>query len=270
MKKYLKILSWILGVLIILMGVTNIASSQIGGILLTLAGLIILPPCYKLLKNKIAKYNKKIAIILCLCFSFISFCMIGSANINEANAQSSTNNTIETSDKNNIQNNIVEKNNTTLKNNEANNNLTNNTSISENIIGNQISTTTENTSAVEKNTTKTESKDNKKSQSSKTTNTSSLNNNASTSSKSTNKTKSSSSTTNVSSTSSNSKNKSTSNKTSTLTTQSTTSNSATVYITDTGEKYHKAGCQYLKNSSHAISKSNAISRGYTACSKCKP
>lgn len=49
-----------------------------------------------------------------------------------------------------------------------------------------------------------------------------------------------------------------------------TSNSYTVYITDTGKKYHSAGCSYLKNSKHAISKDSAISQGYSACSKCNP
>ena len=46
--------------------------------------------------------------------------------------------------------------------------------------------------------------------------------------------------------------------------------SKTVYITDTGEKYHRSGCQYLRKSKHAISLSEAKSRGYTPCSKCKP
>lgn len=46
--------------------------------------------------------------------------------------------------------------------------------------------------------------------------------------------------------------------------------SQTVYITDTGSKYHRSGCQYLRSSRHAISKSNAISRGYGACSRCHP
>lgn len=42
----------------------------------------------------------------------------------------------------------------------------------------------------------------------------------------------------------------------------------TVYITNTGSKYHKSGCQYLKESKIAISLSDAKARGYTACSKC--
>lgn len=41
-----------------------------------------------------------------------------------------------------------------------------------------------------------------------------------------------------------------------------------VYVTDTGSKYHRAGCRYLWNSSHKISLSSAKSQGYTACSVC--
>jgi len=43
-----------------------------------------------------------------------------------------------------------------------------------------------------------------------------------------------------------------------------------VYITKTGEKYHQIGCRYLKYSSIPITLSEAISRGYTPCSICKP
>lgn len=44
----------------------------------------------------------------------------------------------------------------------------------------------------------------------------------------------------------------------------------TVYITNTGEKYHASGCQYLKKSKIAISQSDAVAQGYTPCSKCNP
>ncbi len=47
-------------------------------------------------------------------------------------------------------------------------------------------------------------------------------------------------------------------------------NSETVYITETGSKYHAAGCQYLSNSCIAISKADANSQGFTPCSKCNP
>ncbi len=46
--------------------------------------------------------------------------------------------------------------------------------------------------------------------------------------------------------------------------------STTVYITDTGEKYHKSGCRYLSKSKHAISLEKARAQGYTPCSVCKP
>ncbi|WP_425755135.1 hypothetical protein ACPW7J_09695 [Ihubacter sp. rT4E-8] len=42
----------------------------------------------------------------------------------------------------------------------------------------------------------------------------------------------------------------------------------TVYITDTGSKYHQYGCRYLSQSCHEISLSDAKSQGYDACSVC--
>ncbi len=44
----------------------------------------------------------------------------------------------------------------------------------------------------------------------------------------------------------------------------------TVYITKTGEKYHKAGCQYLKKSQIKTTKKAAVKNGYGACKVCKP
>lgn len=44
----------------------------------------------------------------------------------------------------------------------------------------------------------------------------------------------------------------------------------TVYMTDYGNKYHVAGCKYLKKSAIAISKSDAKQRGLTPCSQCNP
>ena len=46
-------------------------------------------------------------------------------------------------------------------------------------------------------------------------------------------------------------------------------NSSIVYVTDSGTKYHKAGCGYLK-SSNKISLSEAKAQGYTPCSRCFP
>lgn len=41
-----------------------------------------------------------------------------------------------------------------------------------------------------------------------------------------------------------------------------------IYITDTGKKYHKTGCQYLDHSAHPIKLSDAEKQGYTPCSRC--
>lgn len=42
----------------------------------------------------------------------------------------------------------------------------------------------------------------------------------------------------------------------------------TVYITDTGSKYHQYGCQYLTGSCHAMALDEAVDAGYTPCSRC--
>ena len=44
----------------------------------------------------------------------------------------------------------------------------------------------------------------------------------------------------------------------------------TVYVTNTGKKYHNAGCQYLRQSQHPVPLSQAKALGYTPCSKCSP
>ncbi len=68
-----------------------------------------------------------------------------------------------------------------------------------------------------------------------------------------------------------SQNKSTAAKTSTSSTAKTSAqntNSTIVYVTNTGKKYHKSNCSYLKKSKIEMSLSNAQSSGYTPCSKC--
>lgn len=40
-----------------------------------------------------------------------------------------------------------------------------------------------------------------------------------------------------------------------------------VYVTDTGHKYHKLGCSYLKSQTETTVE-NALSEGYTPCSRC--
>ena len=43
-----------------------------------------------------------------------------------------------------------------------------------------------------------------------------------------------------------------------------------VYITDTGEKYHSGGCRFLKKSQTEVRLEKAKSDGYTPCGICKP
>ena len=44
----------------------------------------------------------------------------------------------------------------------------------------------------------------------------------------------------------------------------------TVYVTNTGEKYHRGSCKYLAKSKNAVELSDAINQGYGACKICKP
>lgn len=44
----------------------------------------------------------------------------------------------------------------------------------------------------------------------------------------------------------------------------------TVYITNSGAKYHRESCRYLSKSKIAIDLQEAIRKGYTPCSVCKP
>jgi hypothetical protein len=41
-----------------------------------------------------------------------------------------------------------------------------------------------------------------------------------------------------------------------------------VYVTRTGERYHRAGCRYLRYSSRAVGRREAIAAGYTPCRVC--
>ncbi len=44
----------------------------------------------------------------------------------------------------------------------------------------------------------------------------------------------------------------------------------TVYITNTGEKYHLDGCSSLSKSKISTSLESAKSRGYEPCKRCNP
>lgn len=60
------------------------------------------------------------------------------------------------------------------------------------------------------------------------------------------------------------------NTTSTSSYTNQTTQSVTVYVTDTGSKYHRSGCRYLYDSSTPIPLSKAKAAGYTPCSRCNP
>ena len=53
-------------------------------------------------------------------------------------------------------------------------------------------------------------------------------------------------------------------------TTTTEANLTVVYITDTGEKYHRSSCSSLRKSKHSINISDAIAQGYTPCARCNP
>lgn len=42
----------------------------------------------------------------------------------------------------------------------------------------------------------------------------------------------------------------------------------TVYVTKTGERYHKDGCGYLRYSQAPMTRSEAVRLGYTPCKRC--
>ena len=44
----------------------------------------------------------------------------------------------------------------------------------------------------------------------------------------------------------------------------------TVYVTNSGTKYHRAGCSHLKSSKIEMDKDAAIAAGYTPCKTCNP
>lgn len=52
--------------------------------------------------------------------------------------------------------------------------------------------------------------------------------------------------------------------------RSTQYKQATVYITNTGERYHVSSCRYLRYSKHPVSLGEAKRRGYTPCKVCQP
>lgn len=54
-----------------------------------------------------------------------------------------------------------------------------------------------------------------------------------------------------------------------LTSTSAVAPDTTVYVTKTGEKYHRDGCQYLRKSKISIKLTEA-KKLYSPCSRCRP
>ena len=44
----------------------------------------------------------------------------------------------------------------------------------------------------------------------------------------------------------------------------------TVYVTETGSKYHRDGCEFLANSKIPVTLDKAKKEGYEPCKVCKP
>jgi methylphosphotriester-DNA--protein-cysteine methyltransferase len=44
----------------------------------------------------------------------------------------------------------------------------------------------------------------------------------------------------------------------------------TVYVTPSGNKYHKANCRMVENVSKSMALADAVNSGYSACKICKP
>lgn len=52
--------------------------------------------------------------------------------------------------------------------------------------------------------------------------------------------------------------------------QGPSAQSDVVYVTDTGDKYHRAWCRYLRQSKSETTRARAIADGKTPCSVCRP
>ena len=52
--------------------------------------------------------------------------------------------------------------------------------------------------------------------------------------------------------------------------QSAEAEDTVVYITDTGKKYHREGCRFLRKSKIKTTLAKAVEAGYKPCKVCKP
>ncbi|HVU06637.1 MAG TPA: hypothetical protein VHE10_02520 [Candidatus Paceibacterota bacterium] len=79
------VFGWILGVIFVILGITNIAIHPVSGILFILTALIALPPMNKLLRDKAhVNLSKGLRVIIVLILMISGFAFIGSSAVKEA------------------------------------------------------------------------------------------------------------------------------------------------------------------------------------------
>lgn len=263
----MQIVSIVFGVLFILMAVVFVSDIPLQSILFALAGLVLIPSINEKVMNAFKSDDKmyKNTRIVFIIFAFILFF-----------SSTGTNETVETNadsliEENTVLNQTVLVENTVYENDVELENVINEQVLSlENTVNEKNLKIQELENTVTNTTTKvTELEDEVANKIAKITE---LEQSVNTlkEEKNTLESKISSQTTSSSTKSTTTSSSTKSTTSSSATTKSTTeNNSYTVYITNTGSKYHRAGCSYLK-SSNPISKSDAIAQGYSACSRCNP
>lgn len=222
------ILKYVLSILLFLF--TLVTFPSIASFIFLLIGIIILPSIWKKLINYI---NNKLLIVICIILFFVG-CFISPTNNNQPTASIG----------NNVINNEIA--NTTMQNSVIENtssDITNTT----NVIDNQIIENTVNTTTSVKETEKTNTQVQSSSSSTKTSNTPQASTSSPTSTKNSSKSATSSSGTSSS---------------------KEQSNSDTVWVGETGSKYHYQSCPTLKGKGHPISLSEAKAQGREPCKVC--
>ena len=224
---------------IILFLCTIVFFPSIASLLFAITAIIILPSIWEKLTTHI---NGKLLFVICIILFFVS-CSLSPIKSKDTPVSTEQNNI--------ISNNI-------LFDNTINNTLTNTNSILANEIQNNITNTSTS------NTTESTTKSSSQSQ----TNTDSV---SSPSTSSTGSSKGSNSSSNSKSSSSASSKTDTTPKqksNSSTSSSSLNKNSDTVWVGETGNKYHRQSCPTLKGKGHAISLSEAKAQGREPCKVC--
>ena len=224
------------GIFLLIMALALFQDSILAGILMLIAGIACIPITYERLK---ITDKKKLQVILPILLFFVAI------------AATPTTETEPLKDKNNSTNQVM----AAVENNEVNNT---------NITDDKVSNNSTDTEKVENKTTSNTVKEDTTSTKDIASSSTKDSNKTVSSSKSTNKNTSSSSSTKKKSSSSSKKNTSSSTKKETA---SSNKNGQTVYVTETGKRYH-----YLNNCGNGTyyktTLSKAKERGLTPCQKC--